>query len=118
MASACQCSTSFCWAAVAPFRGQRLPAAQPARRAAVRTAHVTRADVNFPAPKAPESVTVPQRTPEVAPARFGFVDNAERINSRACMIGFFALLIVELVANKGLLELVGIRTGAGLGFEF
>ena len=33
-------------------------------------------------------------------------------------IGFFALLIVELVAHKGLLELVGIRTGAGLGFEF
>lgn len=33
-------------------------------------------------------------------------------------IGFFGLLIVELVAHKGILELVGIRTGAGLGFEF
>ena len=72
---------------------------------------VTRAEVSFPAPKAPEvctlvllttaevsmylpmptgccvqGVTVPKSQPEVAPARFGFVDNAERINSRACMV--------------------------------
>ena len=33
-------------------------------------------------------------------------------------IGFFGLLIVELVANKGLLDMLGFRTGMGLGFEF
>jgi hypothetical protein len=48
---------------------------------------------------------------------FGWVDNAERMNSRAAMIGFFSLLLVEAVANKGLLELIGLQTGKGLGFE-
>ena len=37
-----------------------------------------------------QGVTVPQRQPEVAPARFGFVDNAERINSRACMVSSYS----------------------------
>lgn len=32
-------------------------------------------------------------------------------------IGFFALLLVELVANKGILDLAGFATGNGLGFE-
>ena len=31
---------------------------------------------------------------------FGFVDNAERINSRAAMIGFFALLLVEVSVQE------------------
>ena len=33
-----------------------------------------------------QGVTQPPREPEVPPATFGFVDNAERINSRACMV--------------------------------
>jgi hypothetical protein len=33
-------------------------------------------------------------------------------------IGFFALLLLELVAGQGILDLVGINTGNGLGFEF
>lgn len=33
-------------------------------------------------------------------------------------IGFFALLAVELVAGRGLLDLAGFTTGQGLGFEF
>jgi hypothetical protein len=49
---------------------------------------------------------------------FGFVDNAERMNSRAAMIGFFSLLAVEAIAGKGLLELIGYKIGGGLGFEF
>ena len=32
-------------------------------------------------------------------------------------IGFFALLIVELVAHRGLLDMLGFRIGAGLPFE-
>jgi hypothetical protein len=45
------------------------------------------------------------------------VDNAERLNSRAAMLGFFALLAVEAISNKGLLELIGLQIGNGLGFE-
>lgn len=32
-------------------------------------------------------------------------------------IGFFALLIVEFVAKRGLLDLLGFRIGQGLPFE-
>lgn len=94
-----------------------------------------------------QGVTQPRSKPEVAPATFGFVERAERWNSRACMvtaimtftllhalavssilhnlilarlllqIGFFALLIVEFVANKGLLDMLGFRIGSGLPFE-
>ena len=49
---------------------------------------------------------------------FGFVRNAEVLNSRAAMIGFFALLAVEAIANKGLLQMLGLQVGKGLGFEF
>lgn len=45
---------------------------------------------------------------------FGFVDNAERMNSRAAMIGFFILLAIEGVTGKGLLELAGFKVGEGL----
>jgi hypothetical protein len=48
---------------------------------------------------------------------FGFVESAEILNSRACMLGFFALLAVELVAHRGLLELMGFQVGKGLPFE-
>ena len=78
----------------------------------------------------------------------GFVDNAEKINSRAAMIGFFGVIIVEAVrctrpapalraqgcaplrpsvlltrlaaqlAGKGLLELIGIETGNGIDIGF
>ena len=33
---------------------------------------------------------------------------------RPPQIGFFALLLVEALANKGLLDLIGISTGKGL----
>lgn len=49
---------------------------------------------------------------------FGFVSFAEKMNSRACMIGFFALLALEGVCGKGLFELIGLTVGKGLGFEF
>jgi hypothetical protein len=35
-----------------------------------------------------QEVSQPPRQPQVSPARFGFNDNAERINSRACMVRF------------------------------
>jgi hypothetical protein len=39
---------------------------------------------------------------------------AEKMNSRAAMIGFFALLAVEGITGKGLLELLGWNIGNGL----
>lgn len=104
-----------------------------------------------------QGVTQPPVQPVVSPSTFGFVDNAERLNSRAAMVrhlmsrnlsvrcacrcevlvrslpcpngarspphpplqlGFFALLLLELVAGKGILDLIGLTTGNGLGFEF
>lgn len=79
---------------------------------------VVRADGGLSPVKAPQGVTQPPQQPAVKPALFGFVDNAEVINSRAAMIGFFGILIVEAIANKGILEMVGFTVGAGLGFEF
>ena len=65
----------------------------------------------------PQGVTQPKRFPDIPPGRFGFVEYAERLNSRAAMIGFFGILIVEFIANRGILELVGLNVGSGLGFE-
>ncbi|KAK9787994.1 hypothetical protein WJX73_006978 [Symbiochloris irregularis] len=67
--------------------------------------------------KTPKGVTEPKLNPEVPPGTFGFVDNAERLNSRAAMIGFFALIILEAILGKGLLETLGLGIGGGLGFE-
>lgn len=66
----------------------------------------------------PPKVTLPPQQPSVPPPTFGFVDFAEKMNSRACMIGFFALIALEAVTNTGFLELLGISTGNGLGVEF
>jgi hypothetical protein len=69
------------------------------------------------APKPPAGVSMPTRQPDVPEPRFGFVDWAEKINGRACMIGFFALLLVESVSGRALLEMLGLTVGQGLGFE-
>ncbi|EFN51016.1 hypothetical protein CHLNCDRAFT_28458, partial [Chlorella variabilis] len=65
-----------------------------------------------------QGVTLPPAEPVVMPSTFGFVENAEKLNSRAAMLGFFLLLAIEGIAGKGILELAGITTGNGLGFEF
>ena len=48
---------------------------------------------------------------------FGFVENAERWNSRAAMVGFVFIVLIEGITGKGLLELAGIVVGKGLGVE-
>ncbi|MEW5307062.1 MAG: hypothetical protein WDW38_002131 [Sanguina aurantia] len=67
--------------------------------------------------KPPPGVTLPPFQPQTPPTKYGFVDNAETMNSRACMMGFFALLLLEAVTGTGLLDLMGFTTGSGLGFE-
>lgn len=132
-ASSASASTSGRVAAVAPSRAAAtlFVAARPSSLAAPRPLLpqqqqqrklVARAGSDAPAapltaPQPPAGVGLPPRQPDVPEPRFGFVDWAEKINGRACMIGFFALLIVESVAGKGLLELAGATVGQGLGFE-
>lgn len=66
----------------------------------------------------PPGVPPPPVIPTMEPATFGFVENAERMNSRAACVGFFALLAVEGVFGKGLLEVVGVDVGHGIAFTF
>lgn len=90
-------------------------ATAPRRAAPARAPLAVRANAAI---KPPQGVTLPPVQPSVPPSKFGFVENAERLNSRAAMIGFVALLLVELVAGKGILNLLGVTVGQGLGFEF
>lgn len=90
-------------------------AAAAPQRAALRAPLAVRAEVYV---KPPQGVTLPPRKPTMRASTFGFVSNAEVLNSRAAMIGFFAILLVELVAGQGLLDMLGFATGNGLGFEF
>ena len=60
----------------------------------------------------------PPVVPVLEPSKIGFVENAERWNSRASMVGWWSLLLVELVAGKGLLEIMGFTVGKGINFTF
>ncbi|XP_010464572.1 PREDICTED: light-harvesting complex-like protein OHP1, chloroplastic [Camelina sativa] len=64
--------------------------------------------------KLPEGMIVPKKEPEFKPAFLGFTYTAEIWNSRACMIGLIGSYIVELILNKGILELIGVEIGKGL----
>lgn len=44
----------------------------------------------------------------------GFTRTAEIWNSRACMIGLIGTFIVELIINKGILQVIGVDIGKGL----
>ena len=39
--------------------------------------------------------------------RFGFTEYAELLNGRAAMIGFTAVIIIELLTGKGFLQVIG-----------
>ncbi len=54
-----------------------------------------------------EEIT-PSVTPELEEPKFGFNSYAERLNSRAAMIGFAAILIIEYTTGKGLLAWLGL----------
>ena len=51
----------------------------------------------------------PRQTPYLKEPRFGFNSYAERLNSRAAMIGFAAILIIEYTTGKGLLAWLGLQ---------
>eukprot|EP00243_Klebsormidium_subtile_P004405 TRINITY_DN18389_c0_g1_i1.p1 TRINITY_DN18389_c0_g1~~TRINITY_DN18389_c0_g1_i1.p1 ORF type:complete len:147 (-),score=1.95 TRINITY_DN18389_c0_g1_i1:333-773(-) len=64
--------------------------------------------------KAPPGVEPPRQEPRLPQNLVGFTENAEVWNSRAGMIGIFGIALVELIANRGILEMVGITVGKGL----
>ncbi|KAI3992237.1 hypothetical protein MKX01_033382 [Papaver californicum] len=66
------------------------------------------------AAKLPAGVVLPRVTPKFNPPFQGFTKTAEIWNSRACMIGLIGTFIVELILNKGILELIGVEIGKGL----
>lgn len=52
--------------------------------------------------------------PKLSEPFLGFTQTAEIWNSRACMIGLIGTFIVELVLNKGILQMIGVEVGKGL----
>ncbi|KAF5471640.1 hypothetical protein F2P56_008417 [Juglans regia] len=66
------------------------------------------------AAKLPAGVEVPKTEPKFSAPFLGFTRTAEIWNSRACMIGLIGTFIVELILNKGILQLIGVEIGKGL----
>jgi hypothetical protein len=56
-------------------------------------------------------MNIPQPTtlPNVSQPKFGFNRFSERLNGRAAMVGFAALLVIELLTSSGLLTFLGLR---------
>jgi hypothetical protein len=79
---------------------------------------VRRARVVVRAAQLPQGVSQPPRVPQKPESMWGFVSFAEKLNSRAAMLGFFGILLVEAIAGRGIFEMAGFEVGKGLGFEF
>ncbi|KAM7255064.1 hypothetical protein ACFE04_020305 [Oxalis oulophora] len=65
------------------------------------------------AAKLPTGVELPKVEPNFEAPFLGFTKTAEVWNSRACMIGLIGTFIVELIINKGILQVIGIDIGKG-----
>ncbi|GMJ03127.1 hypothetical protein HRI_003981900 [Hibiscus trionum] len=66
------------------------------------------------AAKLPAGFEVPKVEPKFQAPFLGFTRTAEIWNSRACMIGLIGVFIVELILNKGILQMIGVEVGKGL----
>eukprot|EP00472_Partenskyella_glossopodia_P009432 CAMPEP_0197515034 /NCGR_PEP_ID=MMETSP1318-20131121/284_1 /TAXON_ID=552666 /ORGANISM="Partenskyella glossopodia, Strain RCC365" /LENGTH=242 /DNA_ID=CAMNT_0043063289 /DNA_START=81 /DNA_END=809 /DNA_ORIENTATION=+ len=62
----------------------------------------------------PEGVITAKRLPNDSETSIGFNNFAELMNSRAAMIGFFAVLIIEGITGKGILTFAGLKIGSGI----
>ncbi len=49
----------------------------------------------------------PKMYVEQGESRFGFTEYAELINGRLAMVGFVALIAIEVVTGKGFLQIIG-----------
>ncbi|MCO5595667.1 hypothetical protein L7F22_049712 [Adiantum nelumboides] len=59
------------------------------------------------AAKLPAGVEAPKEEPKLSTPLWGFTENAERWNSRAAMLGIIGLFLVELIIQKGVLQVIG-----------
>jgi hypothetical protein len=50
----------------------------------------------------------PTQVPNMKRPKRGFNQSSERLNGRAAMVGFAALVVLELLTGKGLLTLLGL----------
>jgi hypothetical protein len=50
----------------------------------------------------------PTQVPNMKRPKKGFNRFSERLNGRAAMVGFAALVLIELLSGKGLLTLLGL----------
>lgn len=50
----------------------------------------------------------PTQVPKVDRPKTGFTDYAERLNGRAAMVGFVALIAIEYFTGRGLLSWLGL----------
>ncbi|XP_038905156.1 light-harvesting complex-like protein OHP1, chloroplastic [Benincasa hispida] len=66
------------------------------------------------AAKPPAGVELPKVEPKFEAPFLGFTKTAEVWNSRACMIGLIGIFVVELILNKGILQVIGVDVGKGL----
>ncbi|XP_073033843.1 light-harvesting complex-like protein OHP1, chloroplastic [Primulina eburnea] len=66
------------------------------------------------AAKLPPGVELPKEEPKYDAPFLGFTRTAETWNSRAGMIGIVMVFVVELILNKGLLQIIGVDVGKGL----
>eukprot|EP00271_Cylindrocystis_brebissonii_P008790 TRINITY_DN23292_c0_g1_i1.p2 TRINITY_DN23292_c0_g1~~TRINITY_DN23292_c0_g1_i1.p2 ORF type:complete len:135 (+),score=21.15 TRINITY_DN23292_c0_g1_i1:158-562(+) len=96
-----------------PVLPQSLNGRSSSRRA-VTVRRAGRLSVSAESAKLPAGVKPPPSSPNLPSPLFGFTTNAEVWNSRASMIGLFALVALEAVAHAGLLELLGVEVGKGL----
>ncbi|KAE8661107.1 High-light-induced protein [Hibiscus syriacus] len=78
------------------------------------TSFRNRASFKVLAAKLPAGVEVPKVGPKFKAPFQGFTRTAEIWNSRACMIGIIGVFIVELILNKGVLQMIGVDVGKGL----
>ncbi|XVF55243.1 hypothetical protein PTKIN_Ptkin06aG0021500 [Pterospermum kingtungense] len=78
------------------------------------TSFRNRAPFKVQAAKLPAGVEVPKVQPKFNAPFLGFTRTAEIWNSRACMIGLIGTFIVELILNKGILQMIGVDVGKGL----
>ncbi|EXC14810.1 hypothetical protein L484_009466 [Morus notabilis] len=78
------------------------------------TTSKNRVSFRLQAVKPPPGVIVPKVEPKFNPPFAGFTRVAETWNSRACMIGLIGTFIVELILNKGILQVIGVDVGKGL----
>ncbi|KAL5730247.1 Light-harvesting complex-like protein ohp1 [Ranunculus cassubicifolius] len=84
------------------------------RTAATKSRNYKSMSTRAQAVKLPAGVIKPKAEPTFTPPFLGFTKTAERWNSRACMIGLIGTFIVELILNKGILEIIGLEVGKGI----